>query len=158
MMHDLQATHTHRGTQLTCNDRCLRRTYVASSSSGACTGCHRDWVRRAPSAPKVTHRGRRNTQLIRPNGLRSRSGTHTLGVVTPNGAAIRSIREARGLSLRRLARLIERSPGFLSHIETEDDGASPETLGRIATSLAVPIEAITREKPRDQEDRPGPCN
>ncbi|MGA5869321.1 helix-turn-helix domain-containing protein [Streptomyces cinereoruber] len=75
--------------------------------------------------------------------------------MTPNGAAIRSIREARGMSLRRLARLIGRSPGFLSHIETEDDGASPETLGRIATYLAVPIEAITREKARDQED-PGP--
>ncbi|MET9956687.1 helix-turn-helix transcriptional regulator [Streptomyces sp. NPDC006339] len=76
--------------------------------------------------------------------------------MTPNGAAIRSIREARGLSLRRLAHLIERSPGFLSHIEREDDGASPETLGRIASSLAVPIEAITREKTRDQEDFPGP--
>jgi transcriptional regulator with XRE-family HTH domain len=59
------------------------------------------------------------------------------------------------MSLRRLAHLIERSPGFLSHIETEDDGASPETLDRIAASLAVPIEAITREKTRDQEE-PGP--
>lgn len=61
------------------------------------------------------------------------------------------------MSLRRLAGLIDRSPGFLSHIETEDDGASEETLDRIATHLAVPIEAITREKTRDQED-PGPCS
>lgn len=59
------------------------------------------------------------------------------------------------MSLRGLASLIGRSPGFLSHIETEDDGASPETLNRIATSLAVPIAAITRENTRDQ-DEPGP--
>lgn len=57
----------------------------------------------------------------------------------------------RGLSLRRLAHLIDRDPGYLSHIETERQGAGGETLQRIAAGLQVPIEAITREKPRDQE-------
>ncbi|MCP3820133.1 helix-turn-helix domain-containing protein [Streptomyces sp. A3M-1-3] len=71
--------------------------------------------------------------------------------MTPNGAAIRSIREARGLSLRRLAHLIGRDPGYLSHVETEKQGAGPKTLTRIAEELHVPIAAITREKPRDQE-------
>ncbi|MFJ5785402.1 helix-turn-helix domain-containing protein [Streptomyces hydrogenans] len=113
------------------------------------------WAHATPSAPKNTHSGRPNTQRNRQKDLPSRRPTHTLGVVTPNGAAIRTIREARGMSLQRLARLIERSPGFVSRVETEDRGASPETLGRIATALRTPIHAITREKPRDQ-DEPGP--
>ncbi|MFJ2399784.1 helix-turn-helix domain-containing protein [Streptomyces xanthochromogenes] len=71
--------------------------------------------------------------------------------MTPNGAAIRTIRELRGLTLRRLAHLIGRDPGFLSHIETEQQGAGNDTLQRIADELHVPIDAITREKPRDQE-------
>ncbi|MGW6557966.1 helix-turn-helix domain-containing protein [Streptomyces hydrogenans] len=75
--------------------------------------------------------------------------------MTPNGAAIRTIREARGMSLQRLARLIGRSPGFVSRIETEGRGASPETLRRIAAALGTTIHAITREKHCDQ-DAPGP--
>ncbi|MFD9567710.1 helix-turn-helix domain-containing protein [Streptomyces sp. NPDC059994] len=71
--------------------------------------------------------------------------------MTPNGAAIRAFRELRGLSLRRLAHLIDRDPGYLSHIETEQQGAGVQTLTRIAKRLKVPIEAITREKPRDQD-------
>jgi len=58
------------------------------------------------------------------------------------------------MSLQRLARLIERSPGFVSRIETEDRGASLETLNRIATALHTPVNAITRERTRDQ-DAPG---
>ncbi|MFF3324909.1 helix-turn-helix domain-containing protein [Streptomyces sp. NPDC002889] len=75
--------------------------------------------------------------------------------MTPNGAAIKSIREARGMSLRRLAVRIDRDPGFLSHVENEKQGAGLETLNRIAQELRVPLAAITREKPRDQ-DEPGP--
>lgn len=109
----------------------------------------------APGAPKDTHRGQRYTQRIRAYTLQSGGSTHTLGAVTPNGAAIRSIREARGISLRRLAGLIDRDPGYLSHVETEKQGAGRKTLERIAHELQVPLAAITREKPRDQED-PGP--
>ncbi|WP_405703032.1 helix-turn-helix domain-containing protein [Streptomyces sp. NBC_01383] len=74
-----------------------------------------------------------------------------LGVVTPNGAAIRSIRQLCGLSLRRLAQLIGRDPGYLSRIEAEQRGAADETLRDIAKALKVPLAAITRELPRDQE-------
>ena len=73
-----------------------------------------------------------------------------LGAVTPNGAAIRSIREARGLSLRQLAHLIERNPGYCSRLETGGRGARPKTLYRIAQELNVPLAAITRETPRVQ--------
>lgn len=74
-----------------------------------------------------------------------------LGAVTPNGAAIRSIRELCGMSLRRLAQLIGRDPGYLSRIEAEHRGATDETLRDIAKALKVPLAAITRELPRDQE-------
>jgi transcriptional regulator with XRE-family HTH domain len=67
--------------------------------------------------------------------------------VTPNGAAIKALREARGLSLRRLAHLINRSPGYLSRIENDRQGAGDETLRLTAAALTVPIGAITRETP-----------
>lgn len=67
--------------------------------------------------------------------------------MTPNGAALRSIREARGLSLRRLADLIERTPGYLSRIERNLQPAGAETLRRCADALNVPLDAITRETP-----------
>lgn len=57
----------------------------------------------------------------------------------------------RGMSLRRLAQLINRHPGYLSRLEQEQRGAGRETLERIAEELGVPTKAITREKPRDQE-------
>jgi transcriptional regulator with XRE-family HTH domain len=69
-----------------------------------------------------------------------------LGVVKPNGAAIRQIRTLRGVSLRRLARLIERDPGYWSRVETGQQGASAETLHRAASALDTPIEAITHRE------------
>ncbi|WP_199546662.1 helix-turn-helix domain-containing protein [Streptomyces sp. N35] len=70
----------------------------------------------------------------------------------PNGAAIKAIREARGIRLRRLAHLIGIDPGYLSRIESEQQGAGDGTLHRTAEELNVPLEAIThRETPRDQE-------
>lgn len=71
----------------------------------------------------------------------------TLCLVTPNGAAIRSIREARGFSLRRLAHLAHIAPSTLSRIETGKRGAALEIIRRIAKALDTPIEAITREYP-----------
>lgn len=71
--------------------------------------------------------------------------------VTPNGAAIRAFRKMRGMSLRRLAHLIDRDPGYLSHVERDRQGAGRETLERLAEELGVPMEAITREKPSDQD-------
>ncbi|WP_405769159.1 helix-turn-helix domain-containing protein [Actinacidiphila glaucinigra] len=71
--------------------------------------------------------------------------------MTPNGYALRAIREQRGLTLRRFADLIERDPGYWSRVETGQQGAGAATLHRAASVLEVPIEAIVMEAPRDQE-------
>jgi transcriptional regulator with XRE-family HTH domain len=80
------------------------------------------------------------------NTLRRGVVPRTVLLVTPNGAAIRAIREARKYSVRRLAHLAERHPSTILRIETGDRGASAETLDRVAAALKVPREAITREK------------
>ncbi|MEU8642334.1 helix-turn-helix transcriptional regulator [Streptomyces sp. NPDC048674] len=68
---------------------------------------------------------------------------------------MKAIREARGISLRRLAKDIGRDPGFLSRVEDDKQGAGPGTLHLYASYLDVPLAAIThKEIPRDQE-RPG---
>jgi len=54
------------------------------------------------------------------------------------------------MGLRQLAHLISRDAAFLSRIERSQRGARDETLKSIAKALDVDIEAITREKPRDQ--------
>ena len=105
----------------------------------------------APGAPTDTQLRLHYTQRNPLNALRPPIERPTLGVVTPNGAAIRSIRELCGMSLRRLAQLIGRDPGYLSRIEAEQRGATDETLRDIARELQVPLAAITRELPRDQE-------
>ncbi|PAX90450.1 hypothetical protein CLM85_29295 [Streptomyces albidoflavus] len=101
--------------------------------------------------PRLPHpANRRDTQRMRVSGLPTPNEGSTLGVVTPNGAAIRAIRELRGLSLRRLAHLIGRDPGYLSRVEIGRQGAGDETLRRIAGELRIPLDAITREKTSDQ--------
>lgn len=72
-----------------------------------------------------------------------------------NGVAIRSFRELRGLSLRRLAHLIGTDPGYWSRVETEKQSVGATPLHRAAAALDIPIAAITRETPRDQEQQPG---
>ncbi|WP_097982869.1 helix-turn-helix domain-containing protein [Streptomyces sp. f150] len=105
----------------------------------------------ALGAPTDTQKEQQNTQAIPAHTLQTPIEAPTLGVVTPNGAAIRSFREKCGLSLRRLAHLIDRDPGYVSRIEAEQRGAAEDTLRHIAAVLQVPVAAITREKPRDQE-------
>lgn len=67
--------------------------------------------------------------------------------MTPNGAAIRVIRQLRGFGLRQLAALSNASPTHISRIEQGERGASDDTIQQIADALDVPIDAITREKP-----------
>jgi transcriptional regulator with XRE-family HTH domain len=67
--------------------------------------------------------------------------------VRPNGAAIRAIRTANHVGLRTLATRVERTRGFLSQVETGKQGASPQTIERIAEVLGVPVEAITHRDP-----------
>ncbi|MFF2612656.1 helix-turn-helix domain-containing protein [Kitasatospora sp. NPDC058046] len=66
--------------------------------------------------------------------------------VTPNGTAIRALREARKLSIRELARLAARDPSHLSRIERGLAGASQSALRQIAVALEVPVAAINREE------------
>ncbi|MFG2617749.1 helix-turn-helix domain-containing protein [Streptomyces sp. NPDC048507] len=86
-----------------------------------------------------------NTPPNQLNTLRRGITRRSVLLVTPHGAAIKALREVRGLPLRRLAHLAKRSPSTILRVERGDRGASPETLHLIAAALNVPIEAITRE-------------
>jgi transcriptional regulator with XRE-family HTH domain len=66
--------------------------------------------------------------------------------VTPNGAAIRAIRQAQGLGLRVIASRIGKDRGFLSRVERGLAGASDQTLQDIAAALGAPVQAIIREE------------
>ncbi|WP_322974183.1 helix-turn-helix domain-containing protein [Actinacidiphila epipremni] len=66
--------------------------------------------------------------------------------MTPNGDAIRALRESQGMSLRTLATLTGRHRGHLSKLERGLAGASGETVGRIARALDVPEAAITHKE------------
>ena len=60
-----------------------------------------------------------------------------------NGAAVKALREALGISLRGMARDIDRDPGFISRVERGLDHASPTTQVAIAKRLGVPLDAVT---------------
>lgn len=62
-----------------------------------------------------------------------------------NGAAIRAVREAKGLSLRSLAAAVDISPAYLSRIERGQrgtNGVDPDTCHRIAAALPAPLAAF----------------
>jgi transcriptional regulator with XRE-family HTH domain len=60
-----------------------------------------------------------------------------------NGATVKVIREALGISQRDLAARCDISQGALSNIERGIHGTSPETNRKIADSMGVPLESIT---------------
>lgn len=62
--------------------------------------------------------------------------------MTPNGTAIRALREVQRLSIRKLAGLAGLSPSTLSRIESGDLGASHETLSRLAEVLSAPVQDL----------------
>jgi transcriptional regulator with XRE-family HTH domain len=66
--------------------------------------------------------------------------------VTPNGDAIRALRESQGMSLRTLATLTGRHRGHLSKLERGLAGGSDVTVERIARALSVPKAAITHKE------------
>jgi|SRR3977135_30903 transcriptional regulator with XRE-family HTH domain len=53
------------------------------------------------------------------------------------GASIREVREAKGISLRNLAKRIGVSPTFLSKVETEDWKPKEDKLRKIASILEM---------------------
>lgn len=68
---------------------------------------------------------------------------------------MKAIREARGISLRQLAKDIGRDPGYLSRVEDGRQGAGDGTLHLYAHYLEVPIRAITQEETPSDQERPG---
>lgn len=62
---------------------------------------------------------------------------------TLNGEAARAIREAKGISLRQLARDIHRDHGHISRVESGKHQASLPTLVAIADRLGVSLSAVT---------------
>ena len=60
------------------------------------------------------------------------------------GAAVRSAREAKGLSLRAVAGLLDVSPATLSGIENDRTPLTVERLQRIAELVDVPPSRLLR--------------
>ena len=63
---------------------------------------------------------------------------------TANGAAIRAIREARGISLRSLATEVGFNPGHLSRVERGLHGGSELFVHEVARALGVTASALTK--------------
>ncbi len=66
-------------------------------------------------------------------------------VVTPNGAAIRAIREAKGLGLRETAQEAGIAPSYLAQIERGERRPRHAKIDQIARALGVPVAAIDSE-------------
>ena len=69
-----------------------------------------------------------------------------LRTVPHNGAAIRTIREIRGLSVAELARRLEMTPGALSNIERETKRLSVILANKIAVELAVNVASFVWDR------------
>ncbi len=60
------------------------------------------------------------------------------------GRLLRKARKDKGISLRELARRIEKSPALLTRLENEDEvpAVSPETVQTIADALGLPVDQL----------------
>lgn len=61
-----------------------------------------------------------------------------------HGSTVKTLRNAIGLSTRTLAARIGKTCMFISLLERDLSGASPETLARLAETLEVPIEVLKK--------------
>lgn len=68
-----------------------------------------------------------------------------------NGATIRVVREALGISLTSLAARAQVSKGYLSDVETGTCQPSAGVVQRLAAELGVPLDAITYPVPEPAE-------
>ncbi len=66
--------------------------------------------------------------------------------IPTNGAAIRAIRQAYGLTREEVAAAAEISPGALANIENGYRDSTPPVLRRVAERLHVPLDAVVRCK------------
>ncbi|WP_374939604.1 helix-turn-helix domain-containing protein [Streptomyces sp. UH6] len=69
-----------------------------------------------------------------------------VSLVTPNGTAIRALRNALKLSIRSVARDAHCDPSHLSRLERGEAGMGEPGLRRIAAVLGVSVAAINREE------------
>lgn len=69
---------------------------------------------------------------------------------TPNGAAIRALRESHGWTGVKFARAVGISHPHLFNIEAGNRRASPPVLRKIADVLGVPLAAITSDRPVEE--------
>lgn len=67
-----------------------------------------------------------------------------------NGAAVRAIRQALGISQASLARRARIAESHLSQVERGINGASPEVTRRLADELGVSFAAITSAEPEPE--------
>ncbi|WP_431999264.1 helix-turn-helix domain-containing protein [Streptomyces sioyaensis] len=73
--------------------------------------------------------------------------------MTPNGSAIRAIREAQKLSLRALSDRTGLNRGYLSRLERGQIRATAEhRVEAIAEAMRVPREAITHKETHRDDD------
>lgn len=70
------------------------------------------------------------------------------------GARVRSARELRGLTLRRLASATGLSPGFISQLENDRSNASVASLRSIASALGVSAAELIDGNPRESQGVP----
>lgn len=68
-----------------------------------------------------------------------------------NGATVRVVREALGISQHDLAARCDISQGALSNIERGIHGSTPETNRKLAEGMGVPLESITYPAPCEHE-------
>jgi transcriptional regulator with XRE-family HTH domain len=60
-----------------------------------------------------------------------------------NGATVKQLREALGISQRALAARCDITHGALSNIELGKSGTTPQLNRRLADQLGVPLDSIT---------------
>ena len=68
-----------------------------------------------------------------------------------NGATVRVVRKALGISLTSLAARAQLSKSYLSDVETGAYQPSPDVVQRLAAELGVPVDAITYPVPEPAE-------
>lgn len=125
---------------LVARDRAHRKTssWFPSASRLATEGPYEESLARAIEKAAIQNEQPQHNQHYTGKPQHRRPSLRQL-----NGDAVKALREAQGLSLRRLAASIDRNPGFLSRLERGLLEASPATQIAIAGRLGVPIDAIT---------------
>lgn len=71
----------------------------------------------------------------------------------PLGDRLKELRTTAGLSVREAAKLIGKSPGYLSRVETRGEIPAPELLIAIAQAYAADAEELLREAKQDYMER-----